>query len=126
MVNVQRTHPVAGGGVQAACHGRVGLEEALRADPQRHAVEALRQRVLVGEENLFLPFHDRHMHRLNVRRNDLQLRKLRLQPRQGRAQLLKLSFRAQHEAQHHAAVDLAFGQQKVLQLAALAGHVIGR
>jgi hypothetical protein len=33
-------------------HGRVGLEEALRADPQRHAVEVFRQRLLFGEEDL--------------------------------------------------------------------------
>jgi hypothetical protein len=32
------------------------------------------------------------MHRLNICRNDLQLRQLRLQPRQRRAQLLQLGF----------------------------------
>ena len=98
----------------------------MRADPQRHAVEAFGQRVLVGEENLFLPFHDRHMHRLNIRRNDLQLRQLFLQPRQRRAQLLQLGFGAEHEAQHHAAVELAFRQQKVFQLAAPAGDAVWR
>ena len=76
MVNRQTTHPVACGGVQLACHGRVGLEEAFRADPQRHVVKTLCQRLSVGEEDLLFPFHDRHMHRLNIGGNHLQLRQL--------------------------------------------------
>ena len=47
--------------------GRVGLEEALRTDPQRYIVERFCQRMLFGEEDLPLPFHDSHMHRLNIR-----------------------------------------------------------
>ena len=82
--------------------------------------------MVFGEENLFLSFHDRHMHRLNISGNDLELRKLFLQPRQHRAKLLQFGFGTQHKAQHHPAVDLAFGQQKVLKLAAPAGNVIGR
>ena len=86
----------------------------------------LLQRMLFGEEDLFLPFHDRHMHRLNICGDNLELRKLFLQPWKRCAQLLQLGFRTQHKAQHHPAVDLAFGQQKVFQLAAPAGNVIGR
>ncbi|MNY79551.1 hypothetical protein D3C86_2202280 [compost metagenome] len=59
----------------------------MRADPQRHAVEILCQRLLFGEENLFLPFHNRHVHRLNIGGNQFQLRQLLLQPRQRGAQL---------------------------------------
>ena len=66
------------------------------------------------------------MHRLNIGGDHLELRQLLLQPRQRGAQLRQLGFRTQHEAQHHAAVERAFGQQQVLQLAAFARHVIRR
>ena len=98
----------------------------MRADPQRHAVEIFRQRLLVGEENFPLSFHDGHMHRLNIGGNHLQLRQQRLKLRQRGAQLGKLALRAQDKAQHHTAVEPAFGQQNVLQLSAPAGDMIGR
>jgi hypothetical protein len=43
-------------------------------------------------KKIFLPFHDRHMHRLNIAVMTFKLRKLRLQPRQRRAKLLQLGF----------------------------------
>ena len=66
------------------------------------------------------------MHRLNIGGNHFQLRQLRLERRQRGAQLGQLGLRTQNKAQHHPAVEPAFGQQNVLQLSAPAGNVIGR
>ena len=76
MLDRQRAHPVAGRGVQPAGYRRIGLKEALRADPQRHPIKDLPQRLLFGEEDLLLAFHDCHMHRLDIRRNHAELRQL--------------------------------------------------
>ena len=78
MVNRKLAHPVPRRGVELAGDRRVGLEKALRTNSERHAVEVLRQCLLVGKKDLPLPFHDRHMHRLDIYRNHLQLRQLRL------------------------------------------------
>ena len=92
MLDRQRAHPVAGGGIQPTGYRRVGLKETLRADPQRHLIKDLPQRLLFGEEDLLLAFHDCHMHRLDIRRDHLELRELRLQPRQRGAQLSQLGL----------------------------------
>ena len=76
MLDRQRAHPVAGGGVQPAGYRRVSLKEALRTDPQRHLIKDLPQRLLFGEEDLLLAFHNSHMHWLDIRRDHLKLRQL--------------------------------------------------
>ena len=126
MIDRQLAYPIAGGRIQLAGNGRIRLKKALRADPQRYVVKVFRQRRLLAEENLLFAFHNGHMHRLNIGGNHLQLRQLRLQPRQRGAQLRKFCRGTQHKTQHHAAVELAFRQQQILQLAAPAGDVIGR
>ena len=125
VIHRQLSYPVTRRGIQLACHRRVGLEETVRADPQRHVVKPLRQRLLFSQEDFCLPFHNRHMHRLKIDADDLQLRQLRLQPRQRSTQLCQFAVGTQNKAQHHTAIKLTFRQQKVLKLSTLARHVVG-
>ena len=74
----QRPHPLTCRGVQRAGDDRIGLKETLRADPQRHAVEIFRQRLLLSQKDFRLPFHNGHMYRLDIHRNHVKLRQLRL------------------------------------------------
>ena len=70
MFNWQLSYPVARGSVQLAGDRRISLEETLRTDPQRHIVKTLCQRLLFGQVDLRLPFHNRHMYRLKIDGNN--------------------------------------------------------
>ncbi|CSF45415.1 Uncharacterised protein [Shigella sonnei] len=74
MFNWQLPYPVARGSVQLAGDRRISLEETLRTDPQRYVIKTLCQRLLFSQVDLRLPFHNRHMYRLNIDGNNFQLR----------------------------------------------------
>ena len=51
MVDGERTHPVTGGGVQPGRNLGVSLEETLRANIKRHAVEDFFERTLLDRQS---------------------------------------------------------------------------